>query len=100
VLDASAALGVHGASGSKKGNICNLLAIPIAIYLYVAMQPFIVAFSLSILGYALLPLTAAAQAPSPTPDSSTTAATIYLLSDSLATKFWAGDARPVPAPGS
>ena len=54
------------------------------------MQPFIVAFSLSILGYTLLPLTAAAQATSPTPDSSTTAATIYLLSDSLATTFWAG----------
>ena len=94
---------LHGLSGSKKGNICNLIAILIAIYLYVAMQPLLrfkiffaphqalfVAFSLSILGYALLPLTAAGQAPSPTPDSSTTAATIYLLSDSLATMFWAG----------
>jgi hypothetical protein len=56
--------GAHGSSSSKKGNICNLLAILIAIYLYVAMQPslrfniffaqhqtFFVAFSLSILGY-------------------------------------------------
>jgi hypothetical protein len=71
----------------RRGNICNLIAILIAIYLYVAMH---VAFSLSILGYALLPLPAAGQAPSPTQDSSTTAATIYLLSDSLATMFWAG----------
>src|SRR5258708_39177449 len=39
-------------------------------------QALFVAFSLSILGYALLPLTAAAQAPSPTADSSTTAATM------------------------
>jgi hypothetical protein len=56
--------GAHGSSSSKKGNICNLLAILIAIFLYVAMQPslrfkiffaqhqaFFVAFSLSILGY-------------------------------------------------
>ena len=56
--------GAHGSSSSKKGNICNLLAILIAIYLYVAMQPslrfkiffaqhqaFFVAFSLSIPGY-------------------------------------------------
>jgi hypothetical protein len=65
VLDAAAAPGAHGPSSSKKGNICNLLAILIAIYLYVAMQPFLrfeiffaphqasfVAFSLNILGYA------------------------------------------------
>ncbi len=64
----------------EEGYICNLLATLIAIYLYVAMQPFLrfkiffaphqalfVSFSLSVLGYALLPLTAAAQAPSPTP---------------------------------
>jgi hypothetical protein len=64
MLNASAAPGAHRSSSSKQGNICNLLAILIAIYLYVAMQPslrfkiffaqhqaFFVAFSLSILGY-------------------------------------------------
>jgi outer membrane receptor protein involved in Fe transport len=71
------------------GNSCNLLATVIATYLYVVMQLFVrskmffaqhqalsVTLSLCILGYALLPLTVAAQAPSPTPDSSTTAATL------------------------
>jgi outer membrane receptor protein involved in Fe transport len=41
-------------------------------------QALSIALSLRILGYALLPLIAAAQAPSPTPDSSTTAATSNL----------------------
>jgi TonB dependent receptor len=39
-------------------------------------QALSVALSLSILGYALLPLTAVAQPPSPTPEPSTTAATV------------------------
>lgn len=68
-----------------KEDICNLLAN----YLYLVISAFVrsriffarhqalsVAFSLSILGYVLLPLTAAAQTTAPTPEPSTTTATL------------------------
>jgi hypothetical protein len=46
-------------------------------FVFAPYQALSVAVSLCILGDAFLPLTAAAQAPSPAPDSSTTAATLY-----------------------